>query len=54
MDQEKGRIFVPTNKVDWLKSQLVQVLDNPTLKARDLASLIGKLISMSLAVGPIA
>ena len=54
LDLDKGRIFVPTDKVDRLKSQLVQVLDRPTLKARDLASIIGKLISMSLAVGPVA
>ena len=51
LDLEKGQIFVPTEKVKRLKSQLVQVQDSPTLKARDLASIIGKLISMSLAVG---
>ena len=45
---------MPTKKVKRLKSQLVQVQDSPTLKARDLASIIRKLISMSLAVGPIA
>ena len=54
LDLDKGQIFVPTEKVKRLKSQLVQVQDSPTLKARDLASIIGKLISMSLAVGPIA
>ena len=54
LDLGKGQIFVPTDKVERLKSSLVQVLDRPTLKARNLASIIGKLISMSLAVGPVA
>ena len=47
---------MPTDnlKVEQLKSSLVQVLDRPTLKARNLASIIGKLISMSLVVGPVA
>ena len=54
LDLEMGQIYMPTEKVKWLKSQLEQVLDRPTLKARELASIIGKLISMSLAVGPIA
>ena len=51
---EKEQIFVPTEKVEQLKSQLAQVQHSPTLKARDLASIIGKLISMSLVVGPTA
>ena len=54
LDLEKGQIFVPTEKVEQLKSQLEQVQHSPTLKARDLASIIGKLISISLAVGPTA
>ena len=54
LDLDKGQIFVPTDKVEQLKSSLVQVLDRPTLKARNLSSIIGKLISMSLAVGPVA
>ena len=45
---------MPTDKVERLKSSLVQVLDRPTLKARNLASIIGKLISMSLVVDPVA
>ena len=47
---------MPTDKVERLKSSLVQVLDRSTLKAtcRNLASIIGKLISMSLVVGPVA
>ena len=37
-----------------LKYDLEQAVDSPTLKARKLVSITGKLISMSLAVGPIA
>ena len=54
LDLDKGQVFVPTEKVERLKSQLGQVQDASTLKARDLASIIGKLISMSLAIGPVA
>jgi len=54
LDLDKRQIFVPTDKVERLKSSLVQVLDRPTLNVRNLASIIGKLISMSLAVGPVA
>ena len=38
LDLEKGQIYMPTEKVQRLKSQLEQVLDRPTLKARELRS----------------
>ena len=43
-----------TEKIGGLKYDLEQAVDSPALKARKLASIIGKLISMSLAVGSIA
>ena len=47
LDLEKGQIYMPTEKVQrWLKSQLDQVLDRPTLKARELASIIGKQVDV--------
>ena len=54
LDLEKGQIYVPTEKVEQLYSHLELALESPTLKAKKLASIIGKLISMSLAVGPVA
>ena len=54
LDLGVGKIYVPTEKIEQLRSQLLQALDKPTLKAKELASVIGKLISMSLAVGSVA
>ena len=54
LDLGKGQIYVPSEKIERLKSVLQQVVDSPNLRAKKLASIIGKLISMSLAVGPVA
>ena len=35
-----------STKIEQLRSQLVQTLDKPTLKAKELARVIGKLISI--------
>ena len=51
---EQGCISVPVKKVDTLKKNLGAVLDANTLNARCLASLIGKIIAMGLALGPIS
>ena len=47
-------ISVPEEKIMALKAQLVHAVSKDTLKAREIASIIGRIISMSLAVGPIS
>ena len=54
VDLEQGCISVPVKKVDALKAKLGAALDAKALSARQLASLVGKIISMGLALGPIS
>ena len=54
IDLEKGTIEVPQIKLDNLRTQLLMAAEHKELHAKLLASLIGKLIPMSLAIGPVA
>ena len=54
LDLQQGVISVPQEKITQLRSQLRKVAINGTLKVRELASIIGKIISMSLAIGPVS
>ena len=54
LDLQQGVIFVPEEKITALKSQLSKVAAKGSLKARELASIIGKVISMSLVIGPVS
>ena len=49
-----GKVAVPPCKVERLKAQLKGVASEGSVNARQLASVIGKIISISLAVGPVA
>ena len=49
----EGEFKVPENKLDNLKSQLREVDNAQSVLARSLASLIGKIMSMALALGPV-
>ena len=49
----KGELSVPANKISMLKSQLLEVKGAQLLQARKLASLIGKIVSMSIDLGPV-
>ena len=51
---EKGKLAVPVRKSLALQCHLNSIVSQKYLPARQLASLIGKIISMSLALGPIA
>ena len=53
LNLQAGTIAVPEEKLESLKHQLLCVRANP-LSARALASIIGKIISMSLGIGPIS
>ena len=53
IDLAKGEFLVPDRKLVKLRSQLQEALELQLMPARKLASLIGKIISMSLALGPV-
>ena len=53
IDLNKGEFMVPENKICVLNSQLCEVIKIGRVTARQLASVVGKLISMSLALGPV-
>ena len=54
LDLERGVISIPEGKIVVLKTQLEHAATKCAIKARDLASIIGKIISMSLAIGPVS
>jgi len=53
IDLEKGKIVVPDSKLENTCDLLQSLMERTTVPARMLASAIGKLISMSMALGPI-
>ena len=53
IDLVKGEFIVPAHKISSLSSQLLEVSEARSLTARQLASIVGKIISMSLALGPV-
>ena len=53
VDLDKGEFSVPQNKLDALKCQLQAISKVPGVPARQLASVIGRIMSMSLALGPV-
>ena len=54
VDLHQGILSVPQEKIDALKTHLEQVAQKPTVPAKVLASLAGKIITMSIALGPVA
>ena len=50
----EGQIHVPESKIAALRSMLQRVKHSPTIKVKCLASLLGKIISMSLAFGSVS
>ena len=54
VDLKNGCFSVPPEKIERLKSAIVSVPLRGTVTARSLASIVGQIISMSLAVGPVS
>ena len=54
LDLEKGSISVPEGKVRALQHRLKVAAKESSLVARDIASLIGRIASMGLALGTVA
>ena len=53
LDLEQGQISIPEDKIRALKVHLGLAMGKLSLRACDLASITGKIISMSLAIGPL-
>lgn len=53
IDLAKGEFTDPEHKLFKLKSHLQEALRSQVMPARMLASLIGRIVSMSLALGPV-
>ena len=54
LDLAHGHIEVPQEKLDSLLTMLTQATRTTKLSARFLASIVGRIISMGLAVGPVS
>ena len=54
LDMGQGCISVPLRKIGMLKAMLTMAVKQTTLKAKFIASLVGKIISMSIALGPVS
>ena len=53
IDLARGVLEVPRGKVETLCNQIKDALQAKALPARSLASITGRLISMSIALGPV-
>ena len=54
IDLETGKFYVPENKLGKLKLAISQINVHTWVPVRSLASIVGKIISMSLAIGSIS
>ena len=53
IDLEEGKICIPKRKIEKLKEQLEVAISKNYLDAKSIASIVGRIISMSIAVGSI-
>ena len=54
LDLLDGKFFVPKEKIAKLVHSVISALAAKLVPARQLASIVGQIISMSLAIGPVA
>ena len=54
IDLVSGCFHVPAGKIDRLKSSILGLLRPSRLSVQAVASIVGQIMSMSLALGPIA
>ena len=54
VDLHSGNFFVPSEKLESLKSSIKAAYPLTRVPARSLASIVGKIVSMSLAIGPVS
>lgn len=54
IDLSKGYILVPTSKIERLKLLIRSALDGNIIPIKHIASIVGKIISMGLGIGPVS
>ena len=54
LDLKQGCIYVPTRKISMLKAMLVMAAKQTTLRVKLIASVVGKIVSMSIALGAVS
>ena len=53
IDFEDGNYIIPDDKVEKLKANIASIASKCKPTAREVASIVGQIISMSIALGPI-
>ena len=54
LDLTQGVVSVPTSKIENLRGQLTSLQNRHATPAKQIASVVGKIVSMSIALGPVA
>ena len=54
LDLSQGVVSVPTSKIENLNRQLRSLQNQCSVPAKQIASVVGKIISVSIALGPVA
>ena len=54
LDLSQGVVSVPTSKIDKLKREPISLQNRHGAPAKHIASVVGTIISMSIALGPVA
>ena len=54
LDLSQGVVSIPTSKIENLKGQLRSLQNQCSVPAKQIASVVGKIISMSIALSPVA
>ena len=54
IDLVSGCFYIPEEKIDRLKANALNIANCSRVSVRALASVVGQIMSMSLALGPIA
>ena len=54
LDLSQGTVSVPDHKIEALRNTLAAILGKGAIPAKLIASIVGKIISMSIALGPVA
>ena len=54
LDLSQGIVSVPDHKIEALRITLAAILDKDTIPAKQIVSIVNKIISMSITLGPVA
>ena len=54
LDLSQGTVSVPDHKIEALRNTLAAIVDKDAIPAKQIASIVGKILSMSITLGPVA